>query len=300
MFLLQISPSDAKIIDRGDIMHYIFNHCHEAVESASQNRKFAFNYSDVQTPNQNIHIHDTCEVLFCIEGGENFLINDKVYTVEDGDVFIINQFEAHKITSNPEKRFRRYIMQVHPEFLYTNSTDKTNLSRCFYTRGENVSNKVTLSDSEMKRIIALIDSMRKSSEYGDDIIKCMATIEILILLNATFASHTSAENYLGSGTIKTAIDYINKNFHRQLLLEEIAKNSYISVNQLCRLFNKYCGTTVVKYIVSRRITEAKKLLSSGKNVTDTAIMCGFEDYANFIRVFKKHVGVTPGKYTRGV
>jgi AraC-like DNA-binding protein len=53
---------------------------------------------------------------------------------------------------------------------------------------------------------------------------------------------------------------------------------------------------VAKYITSRRITEAKKLLSNGKNVTDTAIMCGFEDYANFIHVFKKHVGVTPGKY----
>ena len=222
------------------------------------------------------------------------------YTVEDGDIFIINQFEAHKSTSNPEKRFRRYIMQVHPEFLYANSTDKTNLSKCFYTRGNNVSNKITLSEIEIKRITTLIDSMRKPGEYGDDIIKGMAAIEILILLNSAFATHTSAENDVGSGTIKTAIDYINKNFHRQLLLEEIAKNSYVSVNQLCRLFSKYCGTTVVKYIVSRRITEAKKLLSSGKSVTDTAIMCGFEDYANFIRVFKKHVGVTPGKYTRGV
>jgi AraC-like DNA-binding protein len=45
-----------------------------------------------------------------------------------------------------------------------------------------------------------------------------------------------------------------------------------------------------------KVIEAKKLLSSGKSVTDTAIMCGFDDYANFIRVFKKHVGQTPGKY----
>ncbi|MBR1969258.1 MAG: helix-turn-helix transcriptional regulator [Clostridia bacterium] len=55
------------------------------------------------------------------------------------------------------------------------------------------------------------------------------------------------------------------------------------------------GTTVAKYIASRRITEAKKLLATGKNVTDTAILCGYEDYANLIRVFKKHVGITPGK-----
>ena len=124
----------------------------------------------------------------------------------------------------------------------------------------------------------------------------MIAVEILILVNAAFSHHTIAEKSSSSGAIKNAIDYINTNFSQHLSLDTIAQNSYISVNQLCRLFNKYCGTTVAKYITSRRITEAKKLLSAGRSVTDTAIMCGFEDYANFIRVFKKHVGVTPGKY----
>lgn len=278
-------------------MPYIFKHCNDAVNCATQNRKFAFNYSDIQSPDQNIHIHDTCEVLFCIEGGENFLINDKVYAVEDGDVFVINQFEAHKITSNPEKQFRRYIMQVHPEFLYSNSTDKTNLSKCFYTRGNNISNKITLPKSQLTKISEIIDGMNEINEYGEDVIRNMAAIEILVLLNAAFSLKTTEENDSGSGTIKAAIEFINKNFDKPLLLEDIAKNSYVSVNQLCRLFNKYCGTTVAKYITSRRITEAKKLLSSGKNVTDTAMLCGFDDYANFIRVFKKHVGITPGKYS---
>ena len=78
----------------------------------------------------------------------------------------------------------------------------------------------------------------------------------------------------------------------------VAKNTYVSVNQLCRLFTRYCGTTVTKYITSKRITEAKKRLEEGKSVTDTAFMCGFNDYANFIRVFKKAVGVPPGKYKK--
>ena len=104
------------------------------------------------------------------------------------------------------------------------------------------------------------------------------------------------QNKQQSKTVQLAIDFINNNYSQELTLEMIAKNSYVSVNQLCRLFNKYCSTTVTKYIISKRITEAKKMLSEGKNVTDTAFMCGFNDYANFIRVFKKAVGVPPGKY----
>ena len=42
--------------------------------------------------------------------------------------------------------------------------------------------------------------------------------------------------------------------------------------------------------------EAKKLLKNGHSVSDTAMLCGYHDYANFIRSFKKSVGVSPGKY----
>lgn len=281
-------------------MSYMFSHCYEAVSYANENKSYAFNYSDVQNPDQDIHIHNTCEVLLCIEGGQNFLINDKVYQVEDGDLFVINQFEAHKITSDPEKKFRRYIMQVHPEFLYANSTDKTDLSRCFYKRGNDITNKIKLDKKQREELVSYLESLDNENGFGDDIIKNITALKILVLINSAFSKHSDSEKSSATDAIKNAIDYINRNFSQHLSLETIAENSYVSVNQLCRLFNKYCGTTVSKYIASRRITEAKKLLASGKSVTDTAIMCGFEDYANFIRVFKKHVGVTPGKYNAGM
>ena len=187
-------------------------------------------------------------------------------------------------------------MQVHPEFLYAQSTEKTNLSHCFYTRGKGVSHKVHLSPGELSEYINKINRLSEKTQFGDDIIKTLTATELLVMINSAFSLQTSAEKTVGSEAIKKAIDYINENFSQPLSLEKIAGNSYVSVNQLCRLFNKYCGTTVTKYITSCRITQAKKLLASGKNVTDTAIECGFEDYANFIRVFKKHVGMTPGKY----
>ena len=52
----------------------------------------------------------------------------------------------------------------------------------------------------------------------------------------------------------------------------------------------------IEYLREMYPQEAKKLLSAGNSVTETALACGFGDYANFIRVFKKHVGVPPGKY----
>ena len=277
-------------------MQCVFDKCYDAVNCANENKGFGFYYSEKQNPDLSIHIHDCCEVLLCISGGKNFLINDKVYDVNDGDLFIINQFEAHKITFDPDKKFCRYVMQVHPEFLYSQSSAQTDLSHCFYTRGGDISHKLMLSKEERETLVGYIKRLEAEESFGDDIIKKITATQFLILINSAFVSQIGAEKPSGSEAIKKAMDYINLNFSQELSLQKIAENSYISVNQLCRLFNKYCGTTVAKYITSRRITEAKKLLSSGRNVTDTAMLCGFEDYANFIRVFKKHVGVTPGKY----
>ena len=93
-----------------------------------------------------------------------------------------------------------------------------------------------------------------------------------------------------------AIDYINTHYAQEFNLDIVAKIAYVSPTQLSRLFSRYCGTTVTKFIISKRIANAKKLLSEGHSVTDTAFLCGFGDYANFIRTFKKAVGVPPGKY----
>ena len=102
-----------------------------------------------------------------------------------------------------------------------------------------------------------------------------------------------------NNAITLAMNYIGKNYMRPLTLEDVAKNSYVSVNKLCALFKDNLYTTVTKYITSTRITQAKILLHQGKSVTETAYACGFNDYAHFIRTFKLLVGVSPGKYKNG-
>lgn len=280
-------------------MKCMFDKCYDAVKFTNDSKTFGIYYSEKQNPDLNIHIHDCCEILCCLHGGKNFLIDDRVYDVSDGDLFIINQFEAHKITFDPDKVFARFVMQVHPEFLYASSTEQTDLSHCFYSRGFDCANKISLTDEELKSLCSLFMRLGEDYTFGDDITKNLLATEVLVYVNTLFMLRKSQPRVIGDRAVQKAIEYINKNYSEPISLADVSAEAYVSVNQLCRLFNRYCGTTVSKYITSKRITEAKKLLSSGKSVTDAALMCGFDDYANFIRVFKKHVGTTPGKYGKG-
>lgn len=282
-------------------MGFISSKCSEAIENAIKNKGVGCFYSGDYDSNKNIHIHECCEMLFCISGGKSFFIDDKIYEVNDGDVFVLNPFEAHKITYSEKNVFQRYILQIHPEFLYNISTSKTDLTACFYVRGDNISHKISLSENEKNMMIQNFKELESEDDYADEIKKKMIVTKIIIDVNKLFLAQNSKHDRhsdYDNKTILSILNYINSNLSEQLTLEVIAKNSFISVNELCKIFKRHMGTTVNSYIISKRITEAKKLLSKNLSVSETAEKCGFADYANFIRVFKTAVGVPPGKYKK--
>lgn len=284
-------------------MNIIFKKCSEAINYSLETNGCGIFYSTVGVEESSIHIHECCEVLLCLGGGGCFLIDNRVYEVGDGDIFVINQFEPHKITFTDKTHFERYVFQIHPHYIYNNSTDLTDLSACFYTRNSVSGNRISLSLDELLYVKTLIEKLKTENSFGDDIIKNGIINEFLIFLNKKFAQKnpgakdteimTNQTNKIIINTVK----YINKHYSEDIALSDIAAYSFVSVSYLCTLFKKTFGTTIIKYITSKRISEAKKLLKSGKNISDAAEESGFNDYANFMRTFKKAVGVSPKKYT---
>lgn len=279
-------------------MNCFFKKCHDAVDSAVKTKTFGIYHSTINNPNAEIHTHNCCELLLCLKGGKNFLINDQIYEVCDGDLFLANQFEAHKITFLEGCEVERYVIEIHPDFLFSSSTDETDLSRCFYKRTSDFSHRIHLNESEIKQMLAMLTTLENTHPFGDDVIKNSTAILLFALVNRLFTEHQSADEPSGDQLLQKAILYINRHFSEELTLELIAKNCFISVNQLCRVFKESLGTTVMKYVIGKRISEAKKLLKAGYNVSDTALICGFRDYSNFIRTFTASVGISPGKYSK--
>jgi len=279
-------------------MNYYFKKCHDAVEYAEKTKTFGIYHSTENNPNTEIHTHNCCELLLCLKGGKNFLINDQIYEVCDGDLFLANQFEAHKITFLEERDVERYVIEIHPDFLFSSSTEETDLSRCFYQRATGFSHRIHLNETEIAQMLTLFSSLRNEYPFGDDVIKQSTAVLLFAFANRLFAEHQSTDEPSGDLMLQKAISYINRHFSEEITLEMIAKNCFISVNQLCRVFKESLGTTVMKYIIGKRISEAKKLLKAGHSVSDTALICGFRDYSNFIRTFTASVGTSPGKYAK--
>lgn len=82
--------------------------------------------------------------------------------------------------------------------------------------------------------------------------------------------------------------------------EQLARDLNISAGYLARVFKTEMGLSLVEYRNRLRIERFLRLVErGGGNLYEAAIEAGFGSYAQFHRVFRRHVGTTPREYVTG-
>jgi len=244
-----------------------------------------------------MHTQNNLEIYYGVSEGKYFIIDDRIYPVQQHDVFVINQFEAHRIESLEDQPHNRYIFSIMPDFLKRISSQSTDLTDIFYNKNE-FSPRISLSKSRQSKMAELIDKLEKTQGFGADLIENYILTEIILLIMG--ASKTTAVDVPAPGNkyISDILNYIDQSLDEDLSLKNIADRFHFSKGYLCRLFKEHTRTTVHEYICTKRISKAKQLLATGHTIQDTIVKTGFNDYANFIRKFKEKVGVSPKKYAK--
>ncbi len=277
------------------------NSCSDSIKNCIKNKYFSIAHLYKEEKSMAIHIHDCYEIYFSISGGKQFLIGNKFYDIKPGDLFVINQFESHYISKLDKIVHERIVISIHPEFLKSCCTKNTNLDFCFSTRDDNFSHKISLNKDEQSRFIYFINKILASSGFGCDVIEHATFLELMTFLNKSYIqNHTDFNDnssYKYNNQVDSIIEYINDNIMNEISIDNLASNFYLSSSYICRIFKSTTGTTINKYITARRISIAKSLLTDGESVNAVCEKCGFNDYSNFLKTFKKAVGVSPKKYS---
>jgi YesN/AraC family two-component response regulator len=94
-------------------------------------------------------------------------------------------------------------------------------------------------------------------------------------------------------------DYIEKNISRKISLDDLAGQINLQSTYFSNLFQKSFGIPPIKYLNSKRMEKAQRLLLySNKNLAEIALQTGIDDVFYFSKLFKKHVGVSPDQYRK--
>ncbi|MDF2635941.1 MAG: two component transcriptional regulator, AraC family [Pelosinus sp.] len=97
--------------------------------------------------------------------------------------------------------------------------------------------------------------------------------------------------------INKACDYIVKNYHKNISLEEVAQTVHLSPFYFSRLFKQEKGYNFVDFLTKVRIEKAKKMLQNPDfTAVRIAAEVGYQDASYFSRVFRQAMGMTPNQY----
>ncbi|WP_068780447.1 helix-turn-helix domain-containing protein [Paenibacillus sp. GM2] len=100
-----------------------------------------------------------------------------------------------------------------------------------------------------------------------------------------------------SKPIRNCREYIYNHLFESFSTQQLSEITGLNADYLSQLFKRETGMTLTNYIQKERIGEAKKLLdSTGETISAIGSRLSFYDQAHFLKVFKKHVGMTPKQY----
>jgi len=262
-----------------------------------------YNHSKVfNPPPADFHLHNRFEIYFFIAGNVNYFIEKKVYHLKYGDLLIMNSHEIHKPSFPLGGLYERIVIHFEPSIPRLFGSPGFDPLNCFVNRPKGENNKLNLSKlqiEEMFKLLYRIENLGECGDSGSELLKLAYFIELLVYINKIFLSKKpEEENPNIPEKLIPILDYIDRNLESDLTLGSLSRKFYLDGSYLSRLFKNSIGNNLHEYIIFKRISRAKKLLSDGYSVTEACAVSGFNDYSHFLRTFKRTVGIPPGQYRK--
>ena len=100
--------------------------------------------------------------------------------------------------------------------------------------------------------------------------------------------------------LRRVSQYMQENLRRELRLTELSAVVHMSPYHFARLFKRSTGVSPHRFLVRRRIDEARALLAARTTpVAEIARLVGFRTPSHFTTTFRRITGMTPTAYRSG-
>lgn len=241
--------------------------------------------------------HPQYEIFLLLEGDVTMLINSQRYMIKNGALVLLTSRDLHISMNNAPRTYKRITVMFDPHAIRQFNTEHTNLLDCFSIAASRQRNILYLSAEQIQTVQALADQILtngRSDRFGDDITVLTSLLSLLIFINRLYRSHLPTIAPLPlTPIIREIVDYVDSHIDEELSVQSLCHHFSYSVAYISAQFSKQMGLPLKQFIITKKIALAKQLLAESLSVTQVYERCGFGDYSNFIRTFKKTVGVSP-------
>lgn len=248
-----------------------------------------------------LHFHPELELNFILNGkGIKRIVGDNIEEIDDIELTLIGSnvehgWETHKCTSS---EINEITIQFH-DWLFT---DKLLSIKAFKTIRDLITKAkegIHFSKETALKLQPQITALKNTNSVND-FTQLLHLLELLAQeKDYRLLSHSDnkASEFEFSKKIMTIKEYVEKNYHTKISLNEISELVNMSPSSFNRFIKKRTGKTFINYINDFRIISATKyLIDTDLTISEISFKCGFNNIANFNRVFKRNKHITPSEF----
>ena len=273
-------------------------------QSMKDKRFEVFHYRDKKLDNVGIHHHDFFEVYYFLSGRVSFKVEGKTYHLESGDLLLINPQELHQPDIGADAVYERIVLWIDRAYLANLcSAAGEDLSACFNNDFPGHTNLLRPSKLRRAALSQLLDRLNReyySDELGSFAYAQGLLTQFMVELNRLSRSSSRVEKREEPDLITQVLAFIGAHYQENITLESLAAEFFVSKYYLSHEFSHRVGTSIYRYVIFRRLLQARELIAAGLSPGEVYQNCGFGDYANFYRAFKGEYGISPREFAQQI
>jgi len=250
-----------------------------------------------------IHFHPEYELNFIYKGeGVRRIIGDHTSVISDTELVLVGPNLTHGWELNKCTYKEIYEITVH---IQQDLLNEKLLSRRIFKSIRDMFNRskhgILFSQETTMQIMPRLRALPKLNGINYflefiSILNDLAGSDDQTLLSTQFSEMNDFQN---SDRIKKVYEYIQENYSRKIGLDEISQLVNMSPVSFNRFIKKRTGKTFINYVNDTRISYASRwLIESEKSIGEISYQCGFNNIANFNRIFKKSKECTPSEFRK--
>ncbi len=229
-------------------------------------------------------------IHYITKGYGTFKINDEVYNLKQGDIFILLKGMNVEYIASMDEPWEYYWIG------FSGSKANECLKRTAIIESYAASCK---ENSKIPHIILNMCEISKTynPSCSDDILLLKELYSLLYALIEEFPKPFEYKDKELHAYIQEAINFINSNYMNSITVNEIANHVNLSRSYLYKMFIKNLKISPQKYLINLRMYKATLLLKNTKiPIGEVASKVGYSDSLLFSKTFSKYFSMSPLNY----
>ena len=238
----------------------------------------------------NYEVLKNAVIHYVTKGYGTFKFNGKVYTLKQGDIFILLKGMQVEYVASIDDPWEYYWIG----FSGSNANE--------YLNRTSITNSCVANCEENSKIPQIILNMCEISKTynpsrSDDILLLKELYSLLYALIEEFPKPFEYKDKELHTYIQDALNFINSNYMHSITVQEIADYVNLSRSYLYKMFIKNLGISPQRYLINLRMYKATLLLKGTKlPIGEVASSVGYSDSLLFSKTFSKHFSMSPLNY----